>query len=80
MKTSRNSAKPSLRRSLLAPLAISIALLSCLSAGCAKRVSYVNDDHKLARLEAGQPAPRKGVLMSEGYLSDLFEALGQNKN
>ena len=54
-----------------------IALLSCLSAGCARRVTYVNSEHKLTRLEAGQPAPHAGVLMSEGYLSEIYEALGR---
>jgi hypothetical protein len=54
-----------------------IALLSCLSGGCARRVSYVNSDHQLVRLEAGQPAPHAGVLMSEGYLSEIYEALGK---
>ena len=58
---------------------ISIALLCCLSAGCARRVTYVNSDHKLVRLEAGQPAPNSGVLMSEGYLSEIFEALGKKE-
>jgi len=58
---------------------ISIALLCCLSSGCARRVTYVNSDHKLVRLEAGQPAPNSGVLMSEGYLSEIFEALGKKE-
>lgn len=54
-----------------------IALLSCSSAGCARRVTYVNADRKLIHLEAGQPAPQAGVLMSEGYLSEIYEALGR---
>ena len=58
---------------------ISIALLICSSAGCAKRVEYVNGDHRLTRLTQGQPAPRPGVLISEGYLSEIYEALGRPK-
>jgi len=54
-----------------------IVLLSCLSAGCGKRVSYVRGDHQLVRLESGQTAPHAGVLMSEGYLSEIYEALGE---
>jgi hypothetical protein len=58
---------------------ILIALLCCLSSGCARRVTYVNSDHKLTRVEAGQPAPQTGVLISEGYLAEIFEALGKEK-
>jgi len=36
---------------------------------------YVRGDHQLIRLESGQVAPQKGVLISESYLSELFEAL-----
>ena len=72
--TFRNSApRSSARRLALA--ALSIALLSCLSAGCGRRVSYVNGDHKLTRLNPGDPAPHGGVLMSEQYLSEIYEAL-----
>ncbi len=56
---------------------IGIALLCCWNGGCAKRVSYVSGSHKLTRLDAGQPAPHPGVLMSEEYLSEIFEALRQ---
>ncbi|HEY3323167.1 MAG TPA: hypothetical protein VGP72_22125 [Planctomycetota bacterium] len=71
----RPSPRPRIQRRLAA--GILIALLSCLSGGCARRVSYVNSDHQLVRLEAGQPAPHAGVLMSEGYLSEIYEALGK---
>jgi len=73
MTTSRNSAPRFSLRLVLA--AVSIALLSCSSAGCAKRVNYVNDSRALIKLKAGEPAPRDGVLLSEGYLSEIFEAL-----
>ena len=59
--------------------AIWIALLICSSAGCGKRVEYVNGDRKLTRLSQGQPAPRSGVLISEGYLSEIYVTLGQPK-
>ncbi|MEI6235359.1 MAG: hypothetical protein WCT04_20065 [Planctomycetota bacterium] len=61
------------------PRAIWITLLCCLSAGCGKRVEYLTNDHKLTRLNQDQPAPRPGVLISEGYLAELFEALGRPK-
>jgi hypothetical protein len=73
MKTFRTSAPRSALRLLLA--AVLIALLSCSSAGCGRRVSYVNDSRALIKLKAGEPAPRDGVLMSEGYLSEIYEAL-----
>lgn len=58
-------------------LAICLAPLICLSAGCGKHVEYVNSEHRLTRLKTGQPAPREGVLVSEGYLSEMYDALGQ---
>jgi len=61
-----------LRRALAAAL---IVLLSCSNAGCGRRVSYVNDSRALIKLKAGEPAPRDGVLLSEGYLSEIFEAM-----
>jgi len=75
MKTSRNSARRS--AALTAPALILIALLSCLSAGCGRRVTYVSGSHKLTHLKQGQPAPEAGVLMSEEYLSEIFETLGK---
>jgi len=69
--------KPFARRVHQITAVILIALLSCLSAGCGRRVSYVSGDHTLVKLEAGQPAPHAGVLMSESYLSEIFEALGR---
>jgi hypothetical protein len=73
MKTSNRFAKPFARRPALA--IAWIVLLSCWSGGCAKHVSYVNADRALTRLKTGEPAPHDGVLMSEGYLSDIYEAL-----
>ncbi|MCZ7646918.1 MAG: hypothetical protein M5U26_16790 [Planctomycetota bacterium] len=37
---------------------------------------YVNGGHRVIRLEQGQPAPERGVWMSEEYLSEIHEALG----
>ncbi|MCY3018231.1 MAG: hypothetical protein NTW87_04260 [Planctomycetota bacterium] len=54
-----------------------IVLLSCLSGGCARRAVYVESSHKLVKLEAGEAAPHAGVLMTEGYLSEIYEALGR---
>ncbi len=77
MRTFRNFApRCSTRRALLA---LSIALLCCLNAGCAKRVTYVNGQHKLTKLTEGQPAPHGGVLLSEEYLSEIFEALNKKQ-
>jgi hypothetical protein len=53
-----------------------IGLLSFSNAGCGKRVSYVNGGHSLTKVVKGQPAPQDGVLMSEEYLSQIYEALG----
>lgn len=58
-------------------LAICIALLICLSAGCGKRAAYVEGGHKLTRVNKGQAAPHKGVLLSEEYLAQIYETLGQ---
>ena len=75
MKTSRNFVLPSSKIRLLA--AASIALLCCLNAGCAKRVDYVSGDHKLTKLNKGDRAPHPGILITENYLSQIYEALGQ---
>ena len=56
-----------------------MTLLLSLSAGCGKRVEYLNGDHRLTRLTQDQPAPRPGVLISENYLAEIFEALGRPK-
>jgi hypothetical protein len=56
---------------------VSIVLLSCLSAGCGRRAVYVPSERSLVRLEAGETAPHAGVLMTEGYLSEMYEALGK---
>lgn len=64
-------------RARAAAALILIALLSFWSAGCGRRVSYVEGGHKLTRLEPGQPAPRRGVLLSEEYLSQIYDALGE---
>ena len=61
-----------------AALLILITLLICLSGGCARRTVYVSGDHKLTRVEAGQPAPRSGVIVSEAYLAELYEQLGRS--
>lgn len=53
-----------------------ILSLCCWSAGCGRRVVYVNGGHRVIRLEQGQPAPERGVWMSEEYLSEIHEALG----
>jgi hypothetical protein len=58
-------------------LAVLIVLLSCSSGGCAKRVTYVAGTHRLTHLKAGDSAPHAGVLMSEEYLSEIYEALGR---
>jgi len=58
---------------------ILIALLSFWSGGCARRVVYVPSEHKLVKLEAGQPAPYAGVLLTEGYLGEIYEALGRGR-
>lgn len=55
--------------------AIWLLLPICLSAGCGRRVEYVNSDHRLTKLKEGQPAPRPGVLVSEGYLSEMYDAM-----
>ena len=60
-------------------LAICLTPLICLSAGCGKHVEYVNSEHRLTRLKTGQPSPREGVLISEGYLSEMYDALGQSR-
>ena len=60
-------------------LGSSMLLLICLSAGCGKRVEYLNGEHKLTRLKTGQAAPRDGVLINEGYLSEIYQNLGQAK-
>lgn len=56
---------------------ICIALLICSSAGCGKRAPYVAGGHKLTRLDKGQAASQRGVLMSEEYLAQIFETLGE---
>jgi hypothetical protein len=58
-------------------LAIWILLLSGLSGGCGRRVVYVNDERKLISLKTGEMAPRDGVLVSPGYLSEMYEAMGR---
>ena len=58
-------------------VAISIALPIFLSAGCGRRVVYVSGGHKIVKLKKGQPAPARGVWMSEEYLSEIHEALGR---
>jgi hypothetical protein len=58
-------------------LGISIALLCCSTSGCAKRAVYVDSERQLVRLKAGEAAPREGVLVSPGYLAEMFEALGR---
>jgi hypothetical protein len=41
---------------------------------------YVNDERKLIQLKAGEVAPRDGVLISPGYLSELYESMGEGGN
>jgi len=60
--------------------AISTVLLCCWMSGCAKRVVYVNDARKLIQLKAGEAAPRDGVLVSPGYLAEMYERLGTVKD
>jgi hypothetical protein len=78
MLTNKTS-EPRCARRRRAAVGTWMTLLICLSAGCGKRIEYVNGDHKLTRLKEGQPAPRPGVLISEGYLSEIYETLGQPK-
>lgn len=66
----------SLRRRWFA--VIWIGLLCCWMSGCAKRVVYVNDERKLIQLKAGEVAPRDGVLVSPGYLAEMYERLGKD--
>ena len=76
MRVNRSSgARWSTPRRMVAAIWMTLAI--CLSAGCGKRVEYLNSDHKLTRLKQGQAAPRSGVLISEGYLSEIYEALGR---
>lgn len=59
---------------------ISMWLPICLSAGCGSRATtYVNSDHRLTKLKEGEAAPRSGVLINEGYLAEIYEALGRPK-
>ena len=78
MRWNRNSGERCASAGRMAA-AIWMLLLICSSAGCGKRVEYVNGDRKLTRLTQGQPAPRPGVLISEGYLSEIYATLGQPK-
>ena len=56
---------------------ILIASLSFWSGGCGRRVVYVSGTRRVVKLDEGQPAPAKGVWMSEAYLSEIYEALGR---
>jgi hypothetical protein len=77
MPTSRNSAPPSSKIRALA--AVLTALLCCWNAGCGRRVAYVDGNHTLTKLNKGDAAPHAGVLITEGYLSQIYEALGEQK-
>jgi hypothetical protein len=77
MKTSRNSVPLSSKTRALA--AALIALLCCWNAGCGKRVAYVEGNHKLTKMNKGDPAPHAGVLITDAYLSQIYEALGNQK-
>jgi len=38
---------------------------------------YVTGGHRVEPAAKGQPAPEKGVWMSQEYLSEIYEALGR---
>ena len=56
-------------------LAMLMLCLLCSNAGCAKRVTYLDGEHKAVPLTKGQPAPDKGWWLSDSYAAELYEQL-----
>jgi len=75
----KTSAKRCLMLLMLASMTIftHFAVNGCNSAG--SEIVYVNDSRRIAVLDVNEPAPFKGILITQGYFEYLLDLEGESQ-